>query len=305
MKPDATDHRAAVAALDPGLRAELLRTSDLRGVIQLLLHWGLIVGLASSVALALPLWPLAMLPLGILIMFQFTALHETTHGTAFRTAWLNALVMRVSGFLTLVQPEWFRFFHFAHHRHTQDPEHDPELEGGKPESVSAYLVYLSGLTVWRGNVAVLLRNASGRADWPYVPERRRAALVTEARAMLGLYAILIAGSAALGSALLLWVWVIPAILGQPFLRAYLLAEHTRCPLVANMLENSRTTFTTALVRFIAWNMPYHSEHHSWPQVPFWRLPKLHAALAGRLRTTERGYARFHRKLWPLLRRGTP
>ncbi len=121
------------------------------------------------------------------------------------------------------------------------------------------------LTVWRGNVAVLLRNASGRADWPYVPERRRAALVTEARAMLGLYAILIAGSAALGSALLLWVWVIPAILGQPFLRAYLLAEHTRCPLVANMLENSRTTFTTALVRFIAWNMPYHSEHHSWPQ----------------------------------------
>lgn len=78
--------------------------------------------------------------------------------------------------------------------------------------------------------------------------------------------------------------------------------HTRCPFVANMLENSRTTFTTAMVRFVAWNMRYHAEHHSWPQVPFWRLPELHEALAGQVRTTEAGYARFHAKLISLLGR---
>ena len=36
----------------------------------------------------------------------------------------------------------------------------------------------------------------------------------------------------------LTLWIIPALLGQPFLRAFLLAEHAACPAVSNMLENS-------------------------------------------------------------------
>ena len=76
----------------------------------------------------------------------------------------------------------------------------------------------------------------------------------------------------LQTAVLLWVWIIPALLGQPFLRLYLLAEHGCCAFVANMFENSRTTFTGPLVRFLAWNMPYHAEHHAFPTVPFYRLP---------------------------------
>jgi fatty acid desaturase len=289
------DHRQAIAAIAVETRSRLLRQSDARGLLQLGLHWGLIAALMVYVALGLPLWCAAMLPLGILIMFQFTALHEVTHGTAFRSAWLNVLVAHVSGFLTLVQPEWFRYFHFAHHRHTQDPEHDPELEGGKPETLAKYLIYLSGYTVWKGNLTVLVRNALGRADWSYVPEKRRPALVREARWMLSVYAVLIIVSMWLWSDLLVWLWLVPVLLGQPFLRAYLLAEHTRCPFVSNMLENSRTTFTTALVRFVAWNMPYHSEHHSWPQVPFWRLPELHRVLKDKVMTTEHGYARVHAK----------
>lgn len=297
------DHRRAVAMIDAATRNHLLERSDTRGLIQLGLHWGLIALLAFCIARGVPFWPVLILPLGILIMFQFTALHETTHDTAFRSLWLNRLVTHVSGFLVLVPPEWFRYFHLAHHRHTQDPEHDPELAGGKPGTIGAYLLYLSGLTVWKGNIAVLLRNALGRVDYPYVPERPRSRLVFEARLMLLAYAVLLLMSLWYRSTLLLWVWLIPVLVGQPFLRAYLLAEHTRCPLVANMLENSRTTFTTAVVRFVAWNMPYHSEHHSWPQVPFWKLPVFHAIVKNSLRTTERGYLRFHRKLAAELAQG--
>jgi len=94
---------------------------------------------------------------------------------------------------------------------------------------------------------------------------------------------------------------VPALIGQPFLRAYLLAEHARCPHVANMLENTRTTFTTALVRAIAWNMPYHAEHHAYPTVPFHQLPRFHAIVRKHLKTTERGYVRFHRKFAGSLR----
>ena len=94
--------------------------------------------------------------------------------------------------------------------------------------------------------------------------------------------------------LLFWLWILPVILGQPFLRLYLLAEHGDCPRVANMLENTRTTFTTALVRFLAWNMPFHVEHHVYPNVPFHRLPALHDLMQDRLQVTSQGYAAFTR-----------
>lgn len=38
---------------------------------------------------------------------------------------------------------------------------------------------------------------------------------------------------------------------------------------------SRTTATWWVYAKLAWNMPYHSEHHAWPNVPFYLLPELH------------------------------
>jgi len=62
-----------------------------------------------------------------------------------------------------------------------------------------------------------------------------------------------------------------------------------------MLENTRTTFTTRFMRVLAWNMPYHAEHHAYPIVPFHKLPAFHAIAQGHLKQTERGYIRFNRK----------
>ena len=274
----------------------LVEKSDGRGLIHLAAHFGLIAVLAGLVLSDVPYWPLLMAPLGIAEIFLFTALHEATHLTAFRTEWINRVVAAICGFVILVPAEWFRYFHFAHHRYTHDRDRDPELEGGKPETTNAYLLYLSGLTVWKGDVSTLLSNALGRIGYAYVPEKSRHRLETEARLSLAAYAALAAGSVFLHSAALLWSWIIPLLIGQPFLRAYLLAEHTRCPHVANMLENTRTTFTWPLVRFIAWNMPYHAEHHAHPNVPFWKLPVFHRIVREHLKTTERGYVRFHRGL---------
>jgi len=76
------------------------------------------------------------------------------------------------------------------------------------------------------------------------------------------------------------------------LRLYLLAEHGRCAFVANMFENTRTTYTNRIIRFLAWNMPYHVEHHTLPQVPFHKLPELHDLMDGRHVVTSDGYAAF-------------
>lgn len=290
------DHRAIIARLSHEERRAITAKADRPGLLRLAAHGGLIAALAFAVGFGGPFWPTLLLPLGILIVFLFTLEHEAIHDTAFATPWLNRAAAAVAGFLLILPPVWFRYFHFAHHRHTHDPDNDPELMSPKPETLWQYVKYLSGIPYWHGMIRVLLTNAAGRCSDAYVPDKGRAKVTAEARAMLAAYAVLLAGSLAAGSALLLWVWIVPALLGQPFLRAYLLAEHTRCPHVANMLENTRTTFTTALVRFIAWNMPYHAEHHSYPAVPFHKLPRFHDIVAEHLRSTERGYVRFHRGL---------
>src|SRR5690606_37728543 len=128
------------------------------------------------------------------------------------------------------------------------------------------------------------------------PPRGKSKVVRETRLLLAVYALLAIASLAADSAILLWVWLIPLVLGQPFLRAYLLAEHTLCPHVADMFANTRTTFTNRLVRFFAWNMPFHAEHHAYPGVPFHKLPLFHRMVRRHLRSTEDGYRRFHAKL---------
>ncbi len=136
---------------------------------------------------------------------------------------------------------------------------------------------------------MLFVNAAGRNRDAFLPPSARRAVAREARLFLIFYAAAAVLSIQFGATVLLWLWLIPVLLGQPFLRLYLLAEHTGCPQVPDMLRNTRTTFTNPLVRFVAWNMPYHAEHHALPAVPFHKLPALHRILRGDLAVTANGY----------------
>ncbi|MEM9062714.1 MAG: fatty acid desaturase [Pseudomonadota bacterium] len=247
---------------------------------------GLYIGAAQS------FWWAFLLPQGVLLVFLFTALHECIHRTAFRTDWINDRLADLLGAVVLLGAKHFRYFHMAHHRHTHDPENDPELAGGKPGSLYETLKYLSGVSDWTWRVRALWSNALRENNDSYVPPRGRKAVMTEARTLLLFYALLAAISFVAGTAVLFWVWLLPMVIGGPFLRAYLLAEHARCPHVADMFENTRTTYTTRLVRWIAWNMPYHAEHHAYPSVPFHKLPDLHALCSEYLKVTQDGYSAF-------------
>lgn len=289
------DHREIITSLSQEQRDRLTAKSDLAGLPYLLLHWGAILGLGALIALEVPFWPLLMIPQGILIVFLFTLLHETIHQTAFRTPWLNEIVARGASFMLALPADWFRYFHFAHHRFTQDPEKDPELAFAKPETPWQYAIHVSGLPVWWGHVKTLAVNAMGRCRDGFVPSKGHGKVRVEARAMIAAYIVVIGLCIYFATPVLLFAWILPALIGQPFLRLYLLAEHGRCPYVANMLENSRTTLTNVLIRRLAWNMPYHAEHHSYPGVPFHRLPEFHALIENDLKQVEAGYVRFHAK----------
>ncbi len=286
------DHRALLAGLAPAKRRALCAQADGPAARRLAVHLGLIGAGGAWIATGLPLWWAVMLPQGIALVFLFTALHETIHRTAFRTDRLNDGAAAVLGFLVLLGPRHFRYFHLAHHRFTHDPAHDPELAAPKPGTLRQYVVHLSGLPDWRWRIGTLVANARRPNRDPFVPPRGRARVRREAQAMLAGYAALAAASLAVGSALLVWAWLLPLLLGGPFLRGYLLAEHGRCPHVADMLRNSRTTATIAPVRWLAWNMPYHAEHHACPAVPFHKLPHLHGLARGQPRAAP-GYARFN------------
>ena len=295
-----TRRGALVASLSRRQRRDLLARADGPGLVRLAVQGGGIVVLGGLIATRVPGWPLLMLPLGILVVSLFAAVHEAIHGAAFRTARLNRWVARACGFLVLVPPGWFRLFHIAHHRHTGDPDRDPERTVPGPATRAAYLWHLTGLPLWRELACTLVRNALGRNRDAFVPVRARRRVRDEARLFLILYALVAAGSVALGSAAPVWCWLVPLLLGQPFLRAFLLAEHTGCPDVPDMLRNSRTVRTSAPVRFLTWNMSYHAEHHALPAVPFHRLPALHAFARPHLGATATGYVRLHRTLWASL-----
>jgi fatty acid desaturase len=259
------DHKTFIASLPRSTIAQLVTIRDTPGLVHLAGHVAVIVFLSIWITQGWWAWPLALLGQGIALCFLFTLEHEATHKTPFRTQWINEWAGRACG-LVLIQPfEWFRYFHLAHHRHTNIPGKDPELiAGAKPETRTAYIWHVSGLPFWAAMTLQILKNALGRDLGAYVPDRAHPRVITEARVMMGLYVV--AALSLLVSPVLFWIWLLPCLLGQPFLRFYLLAEHGRCAFVANMLENTRTTLTNRVVRFFAWNMPYHIEHHCMPQV---------------------------------------
>ena len=286
------DHRTFAKSLSGADREALAQKKDGPGLRYLGMHVLLILLFAVPIALRVTAWPILMVPLGILLAFLFNLEHECTHTTPFKTQWINEWSGRISGFLILQPFHWFRYFHFAHHRFTNDPERDPELVGKpKPTTVVQYIVFALAPLYWKNKVLLLLSNAQGKVFDDFVPKNAHRQLRAEARVSIAIYFAILMFSV-LVSPVLVWVWLVPLIIGFPFLRLYHLAEHGLCPAVDDMFENSRTVFTNRIVRFVTWNMPYHIEHHTLPMVPFFRLPCLHRLVKAHLVTTSDGYARF-------------
>jgi len=311
---DATvsDNSHRLKPLTPAMLRELSVRSDPRGAAQSLGHYGVILLVGALIWKVASTWGvLWALPLmvvqGYVVAFLFMAVHETAHKTAFKSRSLNLVVGHLSAFLIGLPYEYYCLFHWDHHRYTQDPEKDPELiVGVKPTSDTQLALAYSGLLQVAGRLRLMLGHAvSGTVTVPWIPEGKRAAVVAEARIYTALYALLLALSLWLSSALLLWVWVVPLMIGQLFLRPYLYAEHTGCDRTRSAFHNTRTTYTGAFVKWFAWNMPYHVEHHAYPSIPFHALPKLNEIVDGEIVHRGRGYIRTTRETWAWFRRQRP
>ena len=270
----------------------LSERNDVAAARRVLGHLGAIVVLAAALWWTPGTWwavPLTVL-LGYVLAFLFTLEHETAHQTAFRSRAWNHVFGHLAGFAIFLPYEYYRVFHWDHHRYTQDPARDPELATPLPATRPGLLWTWSGMPIWISRLRLLYAHGvSGKVTVPWVPPEKRSLIVREARGYLFGYGLVLAASLAVGSAAGLWLWLLPLMIGQLFLRPYLLAEHTGCGHGLDMLENTRTTYTNAIVHFFAWNMPFHAEHHAYPAVPFHALPRLNKLLAEHIVNTEPGY----------------
>jgi fatty acid desaturase len=287
--------------LSPSLMKALRRRTDREGLIYFVGHCGAqvatgaMIWLSGQSVLLIP----AVLLHGFVMALWFGPMHECTHGTAFRTRWLNRAVGIVAGLVIWRPPLYFKYRHADHHTYTQHPEFDPDIVR-MPRTRREYATVAVGLSFWHKLFVILGRSAAGRFDEverSFLPTEERRRVRDETRTFLAFYALVVAGAIASGhlSTLLLY-WVVPRLAGEPFLRLMRIAEHTGAAESPNLLENTRTVIASPVVRFLFWNMPYHAEHHLVPSVPFHALPRLHAEARPRLRYVSTGYLAVHREL---------
>ena len=307
--PKVTSRRPVGLLLDSQV-TRLSARSDFIPTVYVLCHYGLIAILGwLSWAMFPSYWCLfPVLGQAVVIGFLFSPLHECAHGSAFKSRWINESILWVTALVYVVPPYFFRYFHLGHHRYTQVPGKDPSLVLPEPATLRQYVWYCAGLWFWWRNISWIIKHAFGKVDpasKTYVPHKRVHLMVLEARVMMIVYCTFfgLAMAAGAGPALII-CWLLPRLIGEPIQRILRVAEHVGCSETPDILSNTRTTLSARWVHLLAWQMPYHAEHHLFPNIPFYRSPETHQLVAKHVIIESNGYVAGQRNIVRQLRQNS-
>lgn len=294
--------------------APLVALDDRRSTLALLQTLAIT---ALAIALGVVTWPgpwlmPAVLVIGVQQHALFILAHEAAHYRLFANRRLNDAVGRAIGMAGGISMCTYRVVHRLHHNNlytADDP--DTAIHGGYPRG-KAYLLKklaqdLSGWNAWKTFAyffgAPALNERTGRSMRPLddtSPALRRAAridrwCVVAAQLALPLAVGLAGGWPGLGMYLVLWLLPLLTVL-QPILRLRAIFEHGGVTDLGSPLTAARSNVTTrrhspgardAVVNVAArallfpHHVNYHLEHHLYPAVPHYHLPRLHAMLRSR------------------------
>lgn len=208
--------------------------------------------------------------------------HESSHGTAFRTDWLNAVLYEVSSFMVLRESVPWRWSHTRHHSDTIIVGRDPEIAVPRPPSLRAMLLKCINFQAFRRYLVNILTHCFGRVtkeEATYIPKSEWSKVFFRARIYASIYVLMIAGCVYYQT-VLPFVFVLgPNLYGAWLMPIYGWTQHAG--LAEDVLDhrfNCRTIHMNFVNRFLYWNMNYHLEHHMFPLVPYHQLPKLHEAI---------------------------
>ncbi len=293
---------------------ELNRCSDLKAALQILGHLCLIAITATTAWMVQDRWMLLLPTLflhGTVYVFLLNATHELSHGSVFRTRWLNRLFLRLFCFLGWRNHVFFWASHAEHHKYTLHPPDD--LEVVMPTRLR--LVDLVRVTIFDPRVFVAtvrktLMQAMGRVEgeweehlFPASDPDKRAQLARWARVLLLGHAGIIVASVISG------LWLVPILTTfGVFYGGWLrfLCNNTQHAGLQDDVPDfrlcTRTVLLGPLTRFLYWHMNYHIEHHMYAAVPCYNLGRLHRAIRHDLPKSPQGLWAAWRQIVTVLKR---
>jgi MocE subfamily Rieske [2Fe-2S] domain protein len=206
--------------------------------------------------------------------------HESSHGTAFKSDWMNNALYELASFMVLRESVPWRWSHVRHHSDTLVVGRDPEIAVQRPTNILKLILNffnINALRMYVRNLALHITGQLNDEEKTYIPESEYGKVFTRARIHVTIYVVVIALSLYTQSLLPLMYVGLANFYGAWLMVVYGYTQHAG--LAENVLDhrlNCRTVYMNPINRFLYWNMGYHVEHHMFPLVPYHALPKLHA-----------------------------
>lgn len=247
-----------------------------------LIWLSLIIGSAYFVFLLWGTWFVILPYIVYSVLYASTSdsrWHESSHGTAFKTDWMNNTLYEIASFMVFRQATVWRWSHTRHHSDTIIRGRDPEIAVPRPPQVNKILLGFFGIGSTISEAKRIFRHAFGKIDpevATYVPLHAYRKIFFQARIYIAIYLSVIILSITFRTFLPLMLIGLPTFLGGWLMPVYGLTQHAG--LQENVLDhrlNCRTVYMNRVNRFLYWNMNYHVEHHMYPLVPYHALPALH------------------------------
>lgn len=261
---------------------KLLERRDGPAIRDTLIWFGLLIGSAAAVVALWGSW-WAILPYLIYaVIYGSTSdsrWHESSHGTAFKTDWMNNALYEIASFMVMRESTYWRWSHTRHHSDTIIVGRDPEIAAPRPPDLKAIALGFLNIGNYSTYFGKILRHSFARMsdeEKVFIPESEFPKIYRRARIYVLIYATSIAAALVTASWLPVLFIGLPNLFGTWLMPIYGLTQHAG--LAENVLDhrlNCRTVYTNIIHRYLYWNMNYHVEHHMFPLVPYHALPQLH------------------------------
>ncbi len=248
----------------------------------------------SSLPLRLILWA----AMGFVVTGLIQLAHESWHKNLFKRRWADEAFGVGVGLAVGLSHRAMKHDHLLHHRHSRT-ERDPDAYNAGADSLGQRVLFYSFVLA-----GLPLSTLYFNVLYPLQHFERDAIPGHFARVALGaaLHATAWAALWQLGWVWeALYVWIIPVVAASPFNGLKSIADHHGNDWKGDRFHVATTVRSNAFMTFWWCGLNHHLDHHLFPRVPGYNLPRLHEHLREELDARDAPvYDSYARTMWDAL-----